>query len=74
MFSTVESLATNRAHLGRADRRGPDGVEGAREAVRRRASGADEGLPAVAGEPGEDAECTRKRKLIALAKGEGREA
>jgi hypothetical protein len=37
-------------------------------------SGEDEGFQAVAGEPGEDTGgVARKRRLMALAKGEGRE-
>src|ERR1039458_453689 len=39
----------HRGHLGRGDRRGRDGVEGARQAPRRRAPGEDEGLPPLAG-------------------------
>jgi len=43
-----------RGPVGRGDRRGVDGVTGARQTARRRASCADEGFQAVAGAAGED--------------------
>src|ERR1019366_3949820 len=64
-----------RGHVGRGDRRGPDGVEGARQTARIehrvRMKDFRRWLESQGRTP---AECARKRKLLALAKGGGRGA
>ena len=53
--AVAQALGILRGDQWVEEMRGVDGVEGARQAARRRAPGQDEGFQAVAGESGEDA-------------------